>query len=1312
MSRKSMFHIWVGAFAALGLSVLSAHAEVPTLLVYEGEVLAPEGTVSSVSNPQTNGVGGWCVIMTANDGGGSVNRVYGSADGVTPAGTFWVEQTVGPYIQTSLNTTIDLDDAGNVIYRAVVTGLQPTLFINGTVLMEEETAITAGPLSGLVWDFVSNQQLRFDGVPYYTARVRTPDGGGGELLIEHLMSGTGYDVILSSGGPVPGLPEVLDDSDGLESWYGFSANGTEYIISGTLETVGTGITTNDDEVVIVSGHALYLDRLLVRELSPVPGSIGGLSGELWDNFDHLEINEFGQMLITGDTTPSTTDDEFLFFDGQIVLREGDLLPEGVVSGAIGHADMNEQGDWVAFWTVGGVESLILNGEVVTQVGDTVDEDGDGIPDTAVIDDIPALTSLSSGTLELGNRDANGDVTIYSILRADGLNGNDNVDGIYAIKVTPTQAQVGDVEVRIDDMLDPLTSIPATVEYRVRVRNRTATPVGLTTVTASIDATLTGAFTSVPSNEIAPNVFEVTIPTLGAYETRTFDVTATAPTGGIKNSFATVSVAGDPNAANDSESEETLVGLITDLEIDIADSPDPLNILNGQITYTVTVTNNGPSDAPSVDVVMNLDPSTTYFASDAVAIHNAGQITADITGALGLNGPMASGQMFQFTVIVEATTQGTITADATVNTSENDPDINNNFTTETTDYVLESDLRIFIDDNATFIQPGDQIVYMVEVENQGPTDATGVIADITLDADTTLVSVDLPGMPNGANVQANIGSMPANSSVFFNITVDTSPTDRYIKARATVSNTGIETETDPSDNTQDAVTGVFTSAAGSPKVVISTINGHATAQVPGLPGREFDSLDQPFDSPSGANWVIVANMDGSTADDDVLVRSVAGVIDIVAQEGVTLDDLAAPFGQIDEHVSINDAGDWALTTNNDPNTFNPQTNTEIAIKSVSGVLTTIARQGDINFDTFQSYYTDRRSPLIQSDGMIWFWSIMGADGPPPNFDLNFTGFHIYDDDGAPGGNVQFQALPSSAYILNGMSSPGFFYTNLDRYELTVRTDETQFFINGVADDGITLKDVACVGTTDAAPGSALNVVVEEGVALPGLASQVSGITGSNSNCSNRMMHGGDWYIMGTNLDASDWVYSNGTVLAATGDELFPGAGEFYDDTGFSAGFFSACGNSFGDYVIGTLTDCLDSGANAVLVLNGERVLLREGDPVDLDGNGVYDDDVFINTFGNYDQFLTDGGILHFVATLKNGAGSTVGTALLTLNTNCEAVGDLNADGAIDGADLQDFVNCQLAGNPPAGICACADLNGDGSVDDADTTLFSALLVNLP
>jgi hypothetical protein len=56
--------------------------------------------------------------------------------------------------------------------------------------------------------------------------------------------------------------------------------------------------------------------------------------------------------------------------------------------------------------------------------------------------------------------------------------------------------------------------------------------------------------------------------------------------------------------------------------------------------------------------------------------------------------------------------------------------------------------------------------------------------------------------------------------------------------------------------------------------------------------------------------------------------------------------------------------------------------------------------------------------------------------------------------------------------------------------------------------------------------------------------------------------------------------------------------------------------------------------------------------------------------------------------------------------CPLMGDLNADGKVDGVDIQIFVNCILGGGTN---CRCGDFVPNGVVDLADVAGFvSALL----
>jgi hypothetical protein len=79
-----------------------------------------------------------------------------------------------------------------------------------------------------------------------------------------------------------------------------------------------------------------------------------------------------------------------------------------------------------------------------------------------------------------------------------------------------------------------------------------------------------------------------------------------------------------------------------------------------------------------------------------------------------------------------------------------------------------------------------------------------------------------------------------------------------------------------------------------------------------------------------------------------------------------------------------------------------------------------------------------------------------------------------------------------------------------------------------------------------------------------------------------------------------------------------------------------------------TDSATAGANEVVVWNG-IVVAREGDPVDVDGNGLFDDGAFLGrgnpalaAFQANDFVLTDANELYFIASLNDGTGVDLGS----------------------------------------------------------------------
>jgi hypothetical protein len=192
--------------------------------------------------------------------------------------------------------------------------------------------------------------------------------------------------------------------------------------------------------------------------------------------------------------------------------------------------------------------------------------------------------------------------------------------------------------------------------------------------------------------------------------------------------------------------------------------------------------------------------------------------------------------------------------------------------------------------------------------------------------------------------------------------------------------------------------------------------------------------------------------------------------------------------------------------------------------------------------------------------------------------------------------------------------------------------------------------------------------------------------------------------GSNADAIDWVYYNGAVVAQTDAPIVPASAELFDDAAFAQCFFTIAANAVGDYIVGGTTNAADANANAVLVLNGTTVVLRENDMVDLNGNGLADDDAFIGTFNNSDCFLTDDLKLVFFADVRNALLAPLGQMVLKVDINT-CPGDIappGGDGATGIADL-----LLVIANWGQGSGNIADLNDDGSVGIADLLAVIAL-----
>ena len=203
------------------------------------------------------------------------------------------------------------------------------------------------------------------------------------------------------------------------------------------------------------------------------------------------------------------------------------------------------------------------------------------------------------------------------------------------------------------------------------------------------ATLTGAsWTCAPAAACgatsgAGNINGVPL-TLASGGTATFTVTATitpAATGTLAN---TASVAAplsntDPATGNNSATDTNTLTPSADLAVALTDAPDPVNG-GTTLSYTLTVNNQGPSNAASVTATLNL-PAGATFISAAGTGWTCNQAGGVVTCTRATAAP---GAQPAITVQVTAPNiNGTITASGSVSAPTADPVPGNNSASQNT-----------------------------------------------------------------------------------------------------------------------------------------------------------------------------------------------------------------------------------------------------------------------------------------------------------------------------------------------------------------------------------------------------------------------------------------------------------------------------------------------------------------------------------------------------------------------------------------------------------------------------------------------------
>src|SRR6185437_4381935 len=226
------------------------------------------------------------------------------------------------------------------------------------------------------------------------------------------------------------------------------------------------------------------------------------------------------------------------------------------------------------------------------------------------------------------------------------------------------------------------------------------------------------------------------------------------------------------------SSSNTVTLVPQSDLSVTDTDNAPNSTPGAIlTYTVVVTNTGPSDATGASII---DSQPANISSETFTATQTGGATGITSGSGGISNtvdmPAGSTITYLITGTVSGSASGSIvnTATATVGT---DPNAANNIASSTTSVQPSADLQISTNsDGVSSLTPGQTDVYTVVVTNAGPNAVAGaVVTDLAPNGLNNVhwTSSTTSGVTatngSGSNNLIDTLSMPSGSTITYVIT---------------------------------------------------------------------------------------------------------------------------------------------------------------------------------------------------------------------------------------------------------------------------------------------------------------------------------------------------------------------------------------------------------------------------------------------------------------------------------------------------------------------------------------------------------------
>ena len=293
------------------------------------------------------------------------------------------------------------------------------------------------------------------------------------------------------------------------------------------------------------------------------------------------------------------------------------------------------------------------------------------------------------------------------------------------------------------------------------------------------------YNSVPHNVVCELS---SLPTSTIAQDLTVIVLAPREGGVITNNATVASSVLDDVAANNSDSAETTITPVADLEVSQTHSPDPVDAA-GTLVYTISSENAGPSSSAGVTVKNTVPSDVTIVSATGSGWDCTINQANHIVNCTRLT--VAVGTLPDIILTVTAPNEGGITTNtAEISASEDDFDPDDNQAVESANVTAVSDLEIQIIDAPDPVDTNVQLLYTLVVTNHGASTAQNITVTHQLPASVTFESAagvdwDCQFATNFQRVTCDLTSLAANASSQINVFVTTPVNVTKITTTATV-----------------------------------------------------------------------------------------------------------------------------------------------------------------------------------------------------------------------------------------------------------------------------------------------------------------------------------------------------------------------------------------------------------------------------------------------------------------------------------------------------------------------------------------------